>query len=365
MNKKRLSPRLICIAITICLSLACSVFSSEPKSTPTQFPPVLLYPVFKSGKAGYINSSGTLTIPIEYDDAINFSEGLAAIQQGEIWGYINASGELVIPPSFDQAYSFHDGLAKVKVKDRFGYIDHTGKLVIEPVYEEASHFSESLATVLKCTSQKQCTLVEVFGDASFNFLMGGERRLINLDGKTEKILDYEKVGLFYERLAVVKEGELYGFIDNTGSLVIPTQYDSALGFSDGLAAVEIGEQWGFIDTTGALIIPAQYDIVGEFSEGLASVIIGDEYGFIDKTGAIVIKPQYDGAGSFSEGLAAVKIGELWGFIDKTGLMIIQPQFNSVGYFLDGIASVRKYDSQNQELMGYINKQGEYIWQPSK
>ncbi|MBE0684837.1 MAG: WG repeat-containing protein [Anaerolineaceae bacterium] len=117
MNKKRLSPRLLWIAITICLSLACSVFTSEPKSTPTQFPSVLLYPVFKSGKAGYINPSGTITIPIEYDDAINFSEGLAAIQQGEIWGYLNASGELVIPPSFDQAFSFHNGLAKVKVKE--------------------------------------------------------------------------------------------------------------------------------------------------------------------------------------------------------------------------------------------------------
>ncbi|MBE0684836.1 MAG: WG repeat-containing protein, partial [Anaerolineaceae bacterium] len=126
--------------------------------------------------------------------------------------------------------------------------------MIEPVYEEASHFSEGLASVLKCTTQKQCTLVDVHGDASFSFLMGGERRLINLDGKTVKILDYNNVGLLNEGLAAVRDGELYGFIDKTGTLVIPTQFDSTLGFFDGLAAVEIGGQWGFIDTTGTLII---------------------------------------------------------------------------------------------------------------
>jgi hypothetical protein len=51
-------------------------------------------------------------------------------------------------------------------------------------------------------------------------------------------------------LIVVPQKGKYGFIDNTGRVVIPFRYSAADKFSEGLANVRVGEKWGYIDETG-------------------------------------------------------------------------------------------------------------------
>ena len=53
----------------------------------------------------------------QYDDAGAFSEGLAAVRQGEYYGYINEQGETVIPFQYSYALSFNDGIALVSKID--------------------------------------------------------------------------------------------------------------------------------------------------------------------------------------------------------------------------------------------------------
>jgi hypothetical protein len=48
----------------------------------------------------------------------------------------------------------------------------------------------------------------------------------------------------------------------------PDRADRAAG---GLAVVEIGGKWGFIDKTGRMVVPPQYEGIGGFSEGRALV----------------------------------------------------------------------------------------------
>jgi len=80
---------------------------------------------------------------------------------------------------------------------------------------------------------------------------------------------------------------------------------------------------------------------GSFSEGLASVQIGDKMGYIDQRGKIVIKPEFDMAFPFSRGVARVEIG-----------MCYQEQ---------------KLSGRESEdcRFGYIDKEGRYLWKPSK
>src|SRR5437868_9194689 len=80
--------------------------------------------------------------------------GLFPIEQNYKWGYMNASGKIVIPPQFDAADYFYEGLARVTVDKKKregigkgGYIDKTGKWVIKPQFDLASEFSEGLAAV--------------------------------------------------------------------------------------------------------------------------------------------------------------------------------------------------------------------------
>ena len=85
---------------------------------------------------GYIDREGKEVIPLIYDGAFNFSEGLArvAIEDSgkEKCGYIDTTGKEVIPLIYDGAYSFSEGLAMVGMEDsegdiKWGYIDMTGK----------------------------------------------------------------------------------------------------------------------------------------------------------------------------------------------------------------------------------------------
>lgn len=57
-------------------------------------------------------------------------------------------------------------------------------------------------------------------------------------------------------------------------------------FSEGLAYVQKAGKYGFIDTTGKLVIPCEWDDAGKFSEGLASVTKTGKSGYIDITGAL-------------------------------------------------------------------------------
>ena len=46
-----------------------------------------LAPAQKAGKIwGYIDSSGVMKIPVQFEGAQSFSEGRAAVQQGRKWG---------------------------------------------------------------------------------------------------------------------------------------------------------------------------------------------------------------------------------------------------------------------------------------
>src|SRR5271170_7980314 len=60
----------------------------------------------------------------------------------------------------------------------------------------------------------------------------------------------------------------WGYIDPTGLLIIPAQFEVARSFSEGYAGVRQGGLWGFIDKTGKFVIPCHYQDVGPFSEGL-------------------------------------------------------------------------------------------------
>lgn len=103
-------------------------------------------------------------------------------------------------------------------------------------------------------------------------------------------------------------------------------------FSEGLCVVQ-NDGFGYIDLTGELVIPYQFYLGDHFSEGLACVQFTEDgkYGFINKEGSVIVPPTFDSAEAYENGLAAVYLGKKFG---KT-------------------------------LSGYINKNGDYVWEPSK
>jgi hypothetical protein len=125
---------------------------------------------------------------------------------------------------------------------------------------------------------------------------------------------------------------MWGYIDNTGKVVVELRYNSLRDFSEGLAAAAVKAdkpiirfgrsedlRWGFVDMNGRVVVPFKYFDVGDFSEGFAAVNEGEprghcgvisKFGYIDATGAIVIKPQFAVASEFRERRARVGIGKI-------------------------------------------------------
>ena len=99
--------------------------------------------------------TGKVVIAAQFDEAMPFSEGLAAVKIGTDkagkWGYIDKQGKMVIAAQFDEVTEFSNGLAAVGVGTdkarKWGYIDRQGKMVIEPQFVYATPFSEGLAQV--------------------------------------------------------------------------------------------------------------------------------------------------------------------------------------------------------------------------
>ncbi len=83
-----------------------------------------------------------------------------------------------------------------------------------------------------------------------------------------------------------KQGFRKGFKRiSTGDTVIKPIYTDALNFSEGLAAVKSyttdGSRWGYIDTTGTLVLPYQYLDAGSFVNGYAWVVLSVRKGGAD------------------------------------------------------------------------------------
>lgn len=86
------------------------------------------------------------------------------------------------------------------------------------------------------------------------------------------VYGYDDIYCLSEGLAMVKRDRKYGFIDQTGKVVIPLNYDWAWSFNEGLAIVSQNDKYGFIDNTGKVVIPLKYDKADSFYNGVAGVL---------------------------------------------------------------------------------------------
>lgn len=302
------------------------------------------------GKYGYMDRKGNVVIEPQFDDAEQFSEGLACVKIGDKTGYINKTGAFVIDgEGLEFVGKMSDGMVMVGNKGKYGYFDKNGNQVLAFKYESASDYSDGLAWVV------------INGD------------ICCIDKRGNVVIDaanYIGVNDFNEGMAFVWiDYEHPVCIDKKGNVVIDKlpeglSWDDDLMFSEGLARVKIDDKYGYIDRTGKIVIEPKYDEAEQFSDGLALILNeNNRYGYIDKTGRVVIQPKYNLASSFSEGLAAVccfRDGSLksrkYYYIDKNEKMVIDSLFCKATEFHDGIAKVIIYNEGDN----YVDKKGNLL-----
>ncbi|MDR0928041.1 MAG: WG repeat-containing protein [Ignavibacteria bacterium] len=316
------------------------------KKTQTQIDQPL-FSVRQDGKYGYIDKTGKLVIPYQFRWAGDFREGLASVKKdsGGKCGYIDRTGKLVIPYQYDRCSygDFENGLAKVMQGDKIGFIDKTGKLVYP--WWNSKKYEGSVEEEEECFQRDGiATLV-----ASGTYCNGwqGARFYGCIDRSGRLIIPAQ----YYSPLVISSDGYISGYrmfkgkdglchkvievFDKTGRPIQFPGVSFVSYFSEGLAGVEgqePGGKYGYIDKTGKLVIPCQFEQLPlhhtpdefSFSDGMAMVQLehNGKYGYIDKTGKLIVPCEYDDVW-IENGLVCLEKDEKWTYIDKTGKVIWQ------------------------------------------
>jgi WD40 repeat protein len=329
-----------------------------------------------------------------YEQILPYSEGLAAVQGKGLWGYIDSSRTLVIPLNYEEAYPFKNGLAQVRLAGEnsmslinmdnqiayidvqtpseglqavrspesrlYGYIDvESGEEVIEPAYYSADKFIRGYAQVSRRVLKTlEYGLIDQSGSAdTYNGFIYADIRGNFKDNNevVATLLSGETIPLIYQS----PESDL--------SMIPRTRDDAPLVKND---------------------FPEQdlpYKIIGRLSNGLFRAQQGGKYGFVapvkqmnpyvqqaqsskveaglrtaEEKYVVIIPFQYTEAYDFSYERAAVKnVDGLWGFIDTYGKVIIPHQFQKVEYFIKRDDNVLALVEENKQTY-YIDRTGKCV-----
>ena len=154
---------------------------------------------------------------IEHCDGDNY---LVCDQESGFWGYITKDGRQLTGCSYINAYAFSDGLAAVNDGNGWGVIDEAGQQVIEFVWDEVAPL-------------KAANLDTNVGSAAFAFGLAVARKgnywaLIDSRGNIRYSVKCEECpfGSLSGGLVSYKENGLWGFMNSEGKIVIPPQFNN-------------------------------------------------------------------------------------------------------------------------------------------
>ena len=246
----------------------------------------------KYTKLGIIKDKGQPITGLEYDSISIFSENLARVGKYELipnpefdpieddeyykdrfiknmkFGFIDDNGKVIIPLIYDYASSFHNGMARVRQNEREIVINKSGEIIVGEMYEK--EYPELPKPLLN-----EYGLTKI----SKNFV-----GYISEKGEKIACRDFDETQSFQGGFAAVKMKGKWKFIDKTFEIAFKDGFkyqdwqenktkdgfDETKGFAEGFAAVRLGDKWGFINTRGEIVIGFKY-------ENLTYAITQDSY----------------------------------------------------------------------------------------
>ena len=232
---------------------------------------------------GFVNRSGALVVPTQFQTTRAFSDGLAVVKKtDDTYAYIDKTGKIVIDASkYRYVDSFSEGMARVwKVEGntrRCGFIDKTGKEVIPCQYDWVGHFIDGVTYVLQnqqlWTMDKTGKKLNYLTDAAHSVSYTGAGYVPEKDIlKVEKIIDFP--GGDHEHMNT--------YYDKTGEFSYET-YLLKAGLSEGLAPYrdEKTKKYGYVNESGTLVIAPAFDAAERFQDGYA--VVGNKITLADGT----------------------------------------------------------------------------------
>lgn len=150
----------------------------------------------------------------------SYNEGLCPVEvNDDKWGYIDYTGKIVIDTIYDDAYNFSEGLAHVKKGTESWFINKKGEKVI---------------SAEKILSDFECNRAAV--------IKNGKKCLIDKTGKIICYLDIDDNGIrafsSEDNLATIYKDNKAAKIDTMGNVVLSTNYQQIWDFKNGVATMQ-------------------------------------------------------------------------------------------------------------------------------
>lgn len=252
----------------------------------------------EDGKYGYYQLKGKTRIEPQYEEADDFSEGLAAVcmkDEGEWkvvngvpervryieWGYIDKTGKMAFDEKYRNAEPFYEGLARVRTEDGYGYIDKKGDVVIPCQYKWGGYFRDGVTYVTDY--ENQTWLIDKTGEKLK--LIAEGKSVLYADDRTEDVNEPKNGILYMEQIVDTPDGDhahVHTYFNESGRISYQ-EYMLKKGLSEGLAPFmeEETKKYGYVDEDGKWVITPCFDEAEPFEDGYA--IVANEITLADGT----------------------------------------------------------------------------------
>lgn len=343
-----------------------------------------------------INVDGKPVIDIQSEDIIHLGFSLFAIKNNNKYSIVDFNGQSICETSFDIVFCFGvassvppsyswetpkkvDGLkfAIVGLDGKYGIIDNQGRLVIHPKYsslliQNNGHF---LADGILINAFEQKIVVK---DNSV-FIMPG---------------DYDKIERLENGILLVSKNELFGCVNQIGTVIIPLKYRSLTYQNNLLIAVCYDDT---DETYKCGVLDFQENQIVPFSQQIDEIKIESEiilykqdwhWGAFTLQGKIICEPIYDHIVYVAHNLIKVGMdgkdyesyndyywedGERydftnyneysiinWGLVDNNGNEILPLEYRAIAdKVIDGLVEIR-----SNKRIGYVDVTGRILLEPT-
>lgn len=229
-----------------------------------------------------------LQYPIEL--VHNYQDGLALFVTGSgKYGYMDTKGNIVIPPVYDLGYDFKEGLALVGIMDRqglMGYqvIDKRGEvrfvvqqsdcLLDDQVADGLLMFKNSREDYYAYIGKKGIPVLYMpeevkeggrfaNGMAVFRTVQGSG--VVDKEGNILIPAKYENVHILGKDRLALFSNKKYNLADGKGKILTSVYFDSIGSYYDtGLAVVKQGNSYGWIDDKGKMFTDFPVQSIKDF-----------------------------------------------------------------------------------------------------
>ena len=288
-----------------------------------------------NGKYGLKDRNGAVIIPADYDK-ISHSGYMGRgwnLSIGEKWGTVNERGERIFPIEYDKIKVRFKGGHFLTKNGKTGYCDVNGAMTIDFLYDELENpFSSWEGAKAK---------------------IGDKWGYVDGTGTVVIPIEYDYVGLDNHGMIQIKKGDKWGLFNSQGQMVLPFEYERIHVDAPNVYRVKKDGVYGIIDKDGKVLFPFKYRDLGAFDQEGITYAANEYtlYGFINREDHVLIPFAYQEARNYKGNYAEVSMGlGEKGVINKAGWVVVPLKYESVYILWEDIVEVRRKDSRRHTYL---------------